>query len=177
MYIDINKIQGTRFDFDRQLDLSAVSGSENTELSVSSSRLAGKIERKERGMILSARLEAALTLTCGRCLEHFEYPISSEFSLILVSKPELIHAAEGELTRDELALFLAAEGKVELEELAREQIYLNIPLKLVCRPDCQGLCVSCGVNRNRIQCECPSETIDLRLAQLIEIKKKLGQPE
>jgi uncharacterized protein len=177
MYIDVNKIQSTRFDFDRELDLTVLTPADGGELSVLSCRLAGYIENEERGKRLSALLDAELLITCGRCLEPFKFSISSKFSLILVSKIKTSNASERELTRDELSLFPTSEGKLELEELAREQIHLNIPLKLLCRPDCQGLCASCGVDKNNIQCECVSETIDLRLAQLLEIKKKFGKPE
>ena len=67
-----------------------------------------------------------------------------------------------------------AAGDVDLVQVAREQIYLNLPLKSVCRDDCKGLCATCGANRNRIECACSGDQPDPRLAPLLELKKRLG---
>ena len=69
--------------------------------------------------------------------------------------------------------YLAEGGRAELDVIASEQIYLNLPLKPLCREDCQGLCPTCGANRNRLKCGCRSEELDPRLAPLLELKKKL----
>ncbi len=48
----------------------------------------------------------------------------------------------------------------------REQFYLALPMKPLCREDCQGLCVVCGANLNRATCDCKLEWDDPRLAAL-----------
>ena len=53
--------------------------------------------------------------------------------------------------------------------LAVEQIYLELPLKPICREDCRGLCTKCGCNRNRVECGCVDESIDPRLLALKSI--------
>ena len=52
----------------------------------------------------------------------------------------------------------------------RDQVRLAL-----CRPDCRGLCPTCGVDRNRLECACRTEEPDPRLAPLLEIRRKLGR--
>ena len=40
------------------------------------------------------------------------------------------------------------DDQIDLTELLREQFYLALPMKPLCRDDCRGLCLQCGVNRN-----------------------------
>ena len=61
----------------------------------------------------------------------------------------------------------------ELEEIAVEQLYLNLPLKPICTPSCKGLCAECGTNRNLGGCTCVTEDVDPRLAPLLPFKRKL----
>ena len=55
---------------------------------------------------------------------------------------------------------------VDLGEMLREQFYLALPMQPLCRPDCQGLCPVCGVDRNLERCECQTEWVDPRLSGL-----------
>jgi uncharacterized protein len=52
----------------------------------------------------------------------------------------------------------------------REQFYLALPMKPLCREDCKGLCPICGVNRNRETCSCRSEWVDPRMEALRKLK-------
>ena len=56
-------------------------------------------------------------------------------------------------------------------QMAREQSYLAIPMKPLCRPDCQGLCPHCGTNRNVATCTCENRWEDPRLAGLKSLLK------
>jgi uncharacterized protein len=81
-----------------------------------------------------------------------------------------------EMRDEDVALFYAEGGKVDLGTVATEQIYRDLPLKPVCRPDCRGLCATCGVNRNLLECDCPGDRGDLRLAALVDLKERLRKP-
>ena len=43
---------------------------------------------------------------------------------------------------------------VDLEPLAHDAVLLELPVAPLCRPDCLGLCPSCGANRNEETCTC-----------------------
>jgi uncharacterized protein len=41
-------------------------------------------------------------------------------------------------------------------------LLLNIPMRILCKEDCRGLCPKCGRNRNTNSCDCVEEAIDPR---------------
>ena len=173
MFIDIRQLGDAPFEFERRFEPGKLVAPDSVDdaTTVGQVRLVGQIEPDPRGPVLRGRLEAELQLACVRCLEPFESTVSAGFQLILVRDP--VPAADGEvgLDRDDLVLFHAAEGRVDLAEIAREQLCLNLPLKPICEPGCLGLCPTCGGNRNRIVCGCRSEAVDPRLAPLLELNK------
>jgi uncharacterized protein len=54
----------------------------------------------------------------------------------------------------------------------REQFYLSLPMKPLCRADCRGLCPSCGTNLNRGACDCRAGWEDTRFAALKALTKE-----
>jgi uncharacterized protein len=57
--------------------------------------------------------------------------------------------------------------QIDLGEMVREQLFLGVPMRRLCREDCKGLCPECGVNRNNERCDCvPKADVDPRLAEL-----------
>jgi uncharacterized protein len=61
-------------------------------------------------------------------------------------------------------------GKVDVEEVLREQVLLEVPFTHVCRPDCKGLCPQCGEDLNAGPCGCAEAPTDSRWAGLANIK-------
>ena len=56
----------------------------------------------------------------------------------------------------------------------REQFYLALPMKPLCRDACKGLCPHCGTNLNASSCDCAPAWQDPRLAALRELGKVRG---
>lgn len=105
---------------------------------------------------LSARFEAF----CDRCLVRVEIPVESDFDLSYRPIAEIAGEEEIEVPGDELKVgFYSGEG-IALGDVVTEQVILSVPMKVVCRPDCLGLCPACGVNRNIEHCGCSSERED-----------------
>lgn len=172
MYLDINKVGHYPSTIDRCLDISVVMSEGSAPVDVRDVRLAGCVERVERGVELTARLTATLGLQCSRCLGPFEQALDTEVGLTLVHASPF-SACDTALSESDAALFHAPEGKADLGDIASEQIHLNLELKPLCCPDCKGLCPACGGNRNRLECGCTNEQLDARLAPLLEFKKRL----
>ena len=124
---------------------------------------------------LQGRLGATVALQCVRCLTRFDQQVSSEFELTLIRKPLEFPSGETELDVADILLFHCPDGKADLEAIAREQLYLGLPLKPICEDDCQGLCPTCGVNRNRIECACCRDNLDPRLASLRALKDSMDK--
>mgnify|MGYP001091754997 FL=1 len=61
------------------------------------------------------------------------------------------------------------QSVLDLEELARTDILLELPTKVLCSEDCKGLCSQCGKNLNEGECSCEKKQIDPRLAILSQL--------
>lgn len=171
MFININKIGPEGLRFDRRLELAELESGEAERVRILKADLRGEAIRGKRGVDLAARLNARVELDCSRCLEGFETAIEADFFLIIVPEAVEFAVGESEVSEEDAYLFYAPEGKAELELIAAEQILLHLPLKPVCDAGCKGLCPTCGADRNQIECGCRSETIDPRLAPLLDLKK------
>ncbi len=122
--------------------------------------LAGK-EIRVRG-----RISGAVEAACDRCLEQTRIPVELDFDLPYWPMEEIAREEEVEVEEDELAVgFFSGDG-VNLADLVREQVLLSLPMKILCGPDCRGLCPVCGVNRNVKECGCSLQHEDSPFALL-----------
>jgi uncharacterized protein len=116
-------------------------------------------------------LETEVSGDCSRCLEIARLHIRGEFRYIFLPEPEA-HAEEAELTSDDLDCMYYREEVIDLEPVIYEQVMLQVPMRVLCRDDCRGLCPSCGASLNREACSCPPRGGDERLAVLKKLKLK-----
>ena len=170
MFIDINTLGPEGLAFDRSLRLRQLEGPSRERVDEVEARLSGSVVPDGTGADLNARVEATVPLQCSRCLEVFPWKVRSDVTLAVVRAPV---GEAGPGGADEASILVAPEGKIGLEDLATEQLYLNLPLKPVCSPTCRGLCPTCGINRNTATCQCPAEPADPRLAPLLLFRKKM----
>lgn len=59
--------------------------------------------------------------------------------------------------------------RLDLEPLARDAIYLELPQAPLCKADCQGLCPECGADRNTVDCGHAIDAFDPRWDALREL--------
>jgi uncharacterized protein len=127
----------------------------------------GQLENQERLLLLSGRLEAKPMLSCARCAEPVPFPLAVDFSATYSNDAELVAASEQADTDDVVHLF--AGDSLEIDAELMQQIFLELPMKLLCRPDCRGLCPKCGQNLNHGSCRCAADDIDPRMEKLREL--------
>jgi uncharacterized protein len=99
-------------------------------------------------------VKTELDLGCCRCLERFSCPLISRFDLALYRETDVGLDEETELEKDDLETDSFSGDEIDLSELFREQIVLNIPYKPLCHEACRGLCSGCGANLNAGTCAC-----------------------
>jgi uncharacterized protein len=121
---------------------------------------------------LIGRVRTTLELLCSRCLEPFTWPVDAPFDLHYQPAVGDGDATEREIDEDDFSTAFYRDDEIDLRELMREQFYLALPMKPLCREDCRGLCPQCGTNLNRGRCECRREWEDPRLAVLKTLKKE-----
>ncbi|MGQ0540872.1 MAG: DUF177 domain-containing protein, partial [Blastocatellia bacterium] len=75
-----------------------------------------------------------------------------------------------EVSGEDLDVDLLIDDSLDLNEIVREQILLNLPQQIFCKEDCKGLCPKCGANINLIDCNCNETEIDPRWAALNNLR-------
>jgi uncharacterized protein len=168
MILDLSDLPPEGVAFDHAVTIPDRADTVDDRPLLQSGQLRGTAVPAERGIELRARLDARVCLGCSRCLEPFDHDLTSDVDLMLVAGPDEPGADDGD------ASTVPIEGtRVDLNEIAREQILLGLPLKPVCTPACRGLCPSCGTHRNRLECGCRADDPDPRLAPLRELLSRM----
>jgi uncharacterized protein len=125
---------------------------------------------------LVGTLKTELELQCSRCLEPFKLPVDRAFDLRFLpagaAEPEADDDDETEVEDDDVAVTFYHDEQIDLNELLREQFYLVLPMKPLCKADCKGICPQCGTNRNTAPCDCNPRWEDDRLAGLKTLLKR-----
>ncbi len=135
------------------------------ELSLRATRADDKVE-------LIGSVRVVVEFECDRCLTLLTVPVDESFDLLYL--PPLGTGDEHELAENDLSLGFYQDGVINIDDLAREQIELALPMGRLCTEDCRGLCPECGTNLNLSQCACSEQQIDVRWAALKELKSKLN---
>jgi uncharacterized protein len=117
------------------------------------------VRRVEDEIFLNGFLDFTLRYTCARCLTEYDEENRQPLDLILQLVPEEQVPTE---EQDEFILVASNKKTYNLASHVRDVITLGLPLKPICREDCQGLCSQCGTNLNENNCDCHKERIDPR---------------
>ena len=136
-------------------------------------RLACRLERVDGDSVhVRGRLSAGLDLECNRCLAPYALALDDDLDLFYLPHHKGTEDAEAEeeVELDDHDMVVAYHDGVRLDlgEMVREQIYLAVPPKRLCREDCKGRCVRCGADLNANPCACPPQEApkDARFAAL-----------
>ena len=115
---------------------------------------------------IRGHIGTALETSCDRCLGPVELRIDRDFDLFYRPVSTIAREEEIEIPDDELEVGFYSGDGVELDDVITEQVILAVPMKVVCGPDCRGLCPTCGANLNIEQCDCPPTEADSPFAAL-----------
>ncbi len=117
---------------------------------------------------VDGHVECELELVCSRCLEPFTYHLLGEFSEEFFLEGGERHEQwqrrqeeAGNHPADEQIRFYSG-NRLDLTDTVRDAVMLAVPMKIVCRDECQGICPVCGQNKNQHQCSCQADDVDLR---------------
>jgi uncharacterized protein len=134
----------------------------------------GRVTYAESGFVLSASCSYRQTLSCIRCLRPVEQPVEARVEMLILQREgEEELGQELELEEEDLDVLVVSGEVLDLEPLLMEQLELNVPMKTLCRPDCAGICSSCGADLSAGPCDCSPPT-DPRWAALEELKTQLS---
>jgi DUF177 domain-containing protein len=118
--------------------------------------IVGEVELTNTGRQVAARghLAGKAKLHCSRCLREVEWPLDVRFvetcTLNQIDDPAQYQADEDE----DDPIPILDEDAVDLSELVRQLVVMELPYHPLCRPDCAGLCPECGADLNEGECGC-----------------------
>lgn len=110
--------------------------------------ISGEVKNSTDIVSLVVKAEFTLNLTCDRCAADFSRTFSIPLEHVLVT----------ELNDDDNDDFIVIDSfHYDVEPLLREDVLLSLPMKVLCREDCVGMCHRCGKDLNDGPCDCGRE--------------------
>ena len=115
------------------------------------------------GIVVNGLIKAEFEGECRRCLKPvgsvLDIPVHELYQLV-VTDPDA---------------FAINNDQIDLAPMVRETVLIELPDAPLCRPDCAGLCPTCGADLNVAQCGCSAPIVDSRWAALDEIRDQLPE--
>jgi len=150
LYFDIRSLESRAESIDAVLDTSdPVWEAEDTRPAGDGVRVTGRLSAAGQGRFyLSGQLEGSAVAECRRCLNDVTVEVSGDV--------QLLFAESGVDDAEEADVYPIPAGarELDLRSAVREEWLLAVPAFALCREDCQGLCVTCGADRNTGACTC-----------------------
>ena len=134
-------------------------------------------------LLIEGGVKTKVAVPCSRCLVDYEQPveapINEQFTLETVTHGP--HGRRGgvivEEEEDPSAGKLFDGHLLDLTELLRQSITLQIPSQPLHDELCKGLCAVCGKDLNEGPCACSPEPANPAFAQLAQLLEKNKQGE
>lgn len=132
------------------------------------------LQRKSADRILlQGRMKATLLLYCDRCLKEYLRIVDSTLSFICETNgPGRRRMKEVDLTTQDLDIVHLEEAVIDLQEVIRQQLYLSVPHRRLCKEDCRGICSICGADMNCNPCRCSREPVNNPFGVLAALKER-----
>lgn len=133
------------------------------------------INRQVDHIRITGKVEGTLEVICHRCLQPFSYLLNEEVDVYLIEEERMPQQEEKELETEELVYEFFDGEIIDIDQLVAEQIFLSLPVKVLCSEDCKGLCPHCGANLNEEACGCRVEGTHSPFSKLASLKTKLPE--
>ena len=99
-----------------------------------------KFQRAGKELLARGMVKLNRDITCSRCLGPASQEVIQDFCV--------------SYSEDSVGDYLNIDNDI------REQILLNFPMKVLCGPQCKGICPGCGSNLNTEQCQCKHTKVE-----------------
>ena len=154
---------GASISFSECVDLSDLQYG-NTNPVTEPVKAEGTVRNTADVLMMKGSITTCLHGVCDRCAGEFTRAVAIDLDVVLVEE------LSNEDSEDERVFPVEADA-VDLEEVVRTVFVLNLDSKMLCKPDCKGLCCRCGKNLNEGPCDCQKEP-DPRFAALRQLLDK-----
>jgi uncharacterized protein len=129
-----------------------------------------RLSRTNRGILADVRLATSLAGECARCLRPLTTPIDIRLEEEFLPSLDLTTGRPVPVDDEPEALRLTDHHEVDLEGPVRDAISLAEPIAPLDRPDCPGLCMTCGLPLDEATHDHPDDDWDPRMEALRAFK-------
>jgi uncharacterized protein len=120
-------------------------------------------------------LDVHIDAVCDRCLEAVKFPIRRHFDLVYLPASEAVEGGEEEIEGAGVDVGFYEGHGLELNDVLREVVLLDLPMQVVCDEACKGICPLCGQNRNQRDCNCRTKAEDDRWNKLKSLRAEMAR--
>jgi len=125
-----------------------------------------RFTRTPSGVLGDAEVHGTVQMPCMRCLNPSTQAITVQFRDEFHSKIEVNTGIPLPKPEEEDPFYITENHLVDLGEAIREYALIELPMQPLCKPNCLGICPTCGADRNVEQCGCQDDEGDDRFAAL-----------
>jgi uncharacterized protein len=125
------------------------------------------LEAISGGILVRGPIRATATGTCARCLAATSDTWEVEVLELHRAVADVDDEDDGGDEDDLDYRLVDGDRQLELDQMVRDALVVGQPVRVLCRPDCLGLCPTCGADRNTEPCAHGAERpVDPRWAAL-----------
>ena len=130
--------------------------------------------RTPNGVLVHVEAEVFIEDRCSRCLAAFGYPAHIAFDEIYAQQVDLQTGARLAQPDDPESFRIALDHTIDITEAVRQYTEMAAAMQPLCRPDCPGICATCGQDLSIATCACDRTPVDSRWAALAALKRTDG---
>jgi len=118
------------------------------------------------GDLINADYEftASCSGICDRCANEYSFSLKAEGKLLFVAEKD-----DSVSSQDNVKYFHPDTPEIDISQDILDALMLEMPVKLLCKEDCRGLCQICGADLNVESCNCKKDMIDSRWQALSDL--------
>lgn len=124
----------------------------------------------ESVLLIRIQGKVSAIIPCSRCLDDVKY----DFPFHIERSVDMKLSAEEMEDSDEEYNFIQ-KGHLNVDQLVKNELLINWPIRVLCKEDCKGICSRCGANLNFGDCGCDREGLDPRMAAVKDIFKNFKE--
>ena len=137
-----------------------------------------RLLRTPKGILAMGKMRSSLRQVCRRCLEPVDAMVVFELEEEFVPSIDVFTGATLPIVDDdEPELVIDEHHTLDLRPVLWQYVVASGTQMGLCRPDCMGLCPTCGQDLNKGPCGCVVVRVDPRLAVLADLLRPENDTE
>lgn len=108
-------------------------------------------------VLFEGRVVTAIEMRCARCNTPVTVPID-----VTIHQRFIKEGSEADVPEEDFDYLFIENDRVDLDDTILYEVQLGVPMRVLCKEDCKGLCPICGKDLNYGSCNCQEDDSDPR---------------